>query len=153
MSNKLPLTGEMDHDERTTREWFEDQGLEYVNTAPKLEKVKWLKKNLRETRKADYDVSFTETTVCFSWEAVREMNATYVRLGSGLFGGEVVLLVRPTVKGQGYKLTGGRKITCHRPAQRLMQAGLQVGKYKLYKAKDGYYARLIKGEGYASSGK
>lgn len=144
MGNKLPLPAELEQDERSLKDWVKDQGLDYVNTAPKLEKVKWIKKNLREARKADYDVSLTKTTVCFSWEAVREMDATHVRLGSGMLGGEMVLLIRPTVKGQGYKLTEGRKITSHLSAWRLVEAGLQVGKYKLYKAKDGYYARLIK---------
>jgi len=170
MSNKLPLTGEMDHDERSMKQWMEDQGLEYVVKGPKIKGAKWIPANRRKPyskRHPDRDLSLARTALSITEAALKTLDCKRLLVGSGLYvadeqhpNGEPTILLRPTGDDdvKGYCITRKTGSQCgflraERMLEGLFGAGLPLGKYKLYKAKDGYYARLIKGEGYASNDK
>lgn len=160
MSNKLPLTGEMDHDKRSMKQWMEDQGLDYVNTAPKVKGVKWIKANQKkpyDVSRLSHDISLSKTSLLITEAALQKLNCRRLLVGTGLYAkddlhsdGEPILIFRPTDPSNtgGYCITRkehnrGGFLRAERMLDRIFKAGLPLGKYKLYKVKDGFIAKHI----------
>lgn len=137
MGNTMPLPAELIHDERDLKQWVSDQGLELVNVAP-------------GRRRMGCDISIARTCITFSSKSIRMIGSKKLHLGVRRIDGEPALLVKPA---------GNFDLKCYRlsPSESrpnysihnnslgklLLDKGLKPGKYKLYKAKGGFLAKLM----------
>lgn len=136
--SKLPLPAELEQDNRSMKQWMEDQGLEYVVTE---------KKQRRDKLKCDVKISPSGLT--FSAKTIRTIGSTRLHFGIRVLDGEKVLLIKPAgnfdFSYHQVRQYDSPNYRIQNPylARRMLKEGLAVGKYKLYKAKGGFVAKHI----------
>lgn len=127
------------HDERTLKDWIEDQGLEYVSKKQIVTQSEWLPKNAYPP-KLQHDVNVGKSCIAFSLNAYKRLGTDRILVGIGKLNGDVVLLIRPS--GEGYKIntSDGARLTNSRLMERLRKKGLPQGKYRMLNSKSDFVA-------------
>ena len=136
---------------------FERESLSSQNVPTgktKITGIEWAPKGTPGKKCTTADITISKFCVVVTFAGMekleREQPVARVRLGTGMLKDETVLMIKPVSDDDsgGYKLTQDSRSRSYRAATKklmgkFLERGLKVGKYKLYRAPDCFFARLI----------